>query len=214
MKKYRARLEWVAQALLEYDRDHNHLPPPYLIDSLGRPIHSWRVLLMPFLEFDAPFRIAADEYDFAAPWDAPTNSRYRNANMSHKYCCDTDANGSCNSSFLCLAGGSLWPSPQKGISFTSSNKWPNKPEGGVLPKEGRAILIVEIVGSDIPWTKPEDISLSELIASIARRPKWRPTPPPYAADCGGRTRKSELSFLDSRTDMEEIKKFWSRRQAA
>ena len=37
----------------------------------------------------------------------------------------------------------------------------------MLPSHGKAILLVEVVESDIPWTKPDDMTLSE-IASLLR----------------------------------------------
>ena len=40
----------------------------------------------------------------------------------------------------------------------------------MFPNQGKAILFVEVVESDIPWTKPTDISLSELVSLCREDP--------------------------------------------
>ncbi len=46
-------------------------PPAYVTDDNGRPAHSWRVLLLPFLD-QAPLYA---QYRFDEPWDGPNNSK-------------------------------------------------------------------------------------------------------------------------------------------
>src|SRR5262245_28362452 len=44
-----SRLGWAAKlrsALREYHGVNGHFPPAYVVDSKGRPMHSWRVLLL------------------------------------------------------------------------------------------------------------------------------------------------------------------------
>ncbi len=36
-------------ALHNYHSEYNALPPAYIADSSGKPMHSWRVLLLPFV---------------------------------------------------------------------------------------------------------------------------------------------------------------------
>ena len=45
-----SNLHNVEFALLEYERVHGTLPPGYTVDSNGRPLHSWRTLILPYLE--------------------------------------------------------------------------------------------------------------------------------------------------------------------
>ena len=42
---------------------------PYVADATGRPMHSWRVLILPFLEQQSLY----EQYDFREPWDGPNN---------------------------------------------------------------------------------------------------------------------------------------------
>ncbi len=54
-----------------YHEQHGSFPPAYLTDDNGRPAHSWRVLLLPFLEAQAVYR----DYRFDEPWNGPHNSK-------------------------------------------------------------------------------------------------------------------------------------------
>ncbi len=67
----------LALALLNYDSEHGHLPPPYTVDENGKPLHSWRTLLLPYLEYNELFsKIRFDE-----PWDSPHNSQFHSLPM-------------------------------------------------------------------------------------------------------------------------------------
>lgn len=67
--RFRNQLRQIGVALLNYESHHGQFPPAYVPDDEGRPMHSWRVLILPYLEY-------ADlhaQYDFDQPWDHPGN---------------------------------------------------------------------------------------------------------------------------------------------
>src|SRR4051794_1481798 len=43
-------LKQIALALYNYEQAHNALPPAYIVDAKGRALHSWRTLILPYLE--------------------------------------------------------------------------------------------------------------------------------------------------------------------
>src|SRR6476469_182788 len=57
-------LKQIGLALQNYHDTFGSLPPAYLADSQGKPIHSWRVLILPFLENTTLY----DRYSFDEPW--------------------------------------------------------------------------------------------------------------------------------------------------
>src|SRR5262249_3882058 len=57
-------------ALHNYQKRSGSSPPVYRADAGGRPMHSWRVLLLPFMDQQALY----NQYNFAEPWDGPNNS--------------------------------------------------------------------------------------------------------------------------------------------
>ncbi len=63
-------LRQIALALHDYHQVYGCLPPAHVDGPGGKPMHSWRVLILPFLHYDELYR----QYDFAEPWDGPKNS--------------------------------------------------------------------------------------------------------------------------------------------
>lgn len=58
---------WVA--VDAYHSRYGELPPPYTIDAQGNPLHSWRVLILPFLGEQELY----DVIDLNDPWHDPAN---------------------------------------------------------------------------------------------------------------------------------------------
>jgi hypothetical protein len=63
-------LKQIGLALHNYYDAFKSLPPAYIADENGRPMHSWRVLILPFLEEQNLYQ----QYRFDEPWDGPNNS--------------------------------------------------------------------------------------------------------------------------------------------
>jgi hypothetical protein len=62
----------LAFTLHYYQEKHGSYPPAYTVDENGKPLHSWRVLILPFIERqDLYEKIRLDE-----PWDSPYNSQF------------------------------------------------------------------------------------------------------------------------------------------
>ncbi|MEX1233143.1 MAG: DUF1559 domain-containing protein [Planctomycetaceae bacterium] len=62
-------LKQIGLALHNYHDAHGSFPPAYLADEHGRPMHSWRVLILPFMDHHKLY----DEYRFDEPWNGPHN---------------------------------------------------------------------------------------------------------------------------------------------
>jgi prepilin-type processing-associated H-X9-DG protein len=63
-------LKSIGRAIDAYSREHGSLPPPFSVDADGHPLHSWRVLLLPYLDDGA----AAGAIDVEKRWDDPANA--------------------------------------------------------------------------------------------------------------------------------------------
>lgn len=75
-------LRHIAQALQAYDQQHGSLPPACTRDAEGRPLHSWRTLILPYLEERGLY----ESIDLSKPWDDPANASARQR-MPHVYRC-------------------------------------------------------------------------------------------------------------------------------
>ena len=101
----RRELDFFSHMVICYHRSHDHLPPPYLTDNNGRPVHSWRILVLPYLSCgDESEGSRYNRYKFNEPWDSPDNTRFRNEDKRNQYSCPVYAKGSNSASYVCVVG--------------------------------------------------------------------------------------------------------------
>ena len=66
-----SNLRQIGLALSDYEAEHGRLPPAIVRDSGGRPLYSWRVLILPYLGEEELY----NEFRRDEPWDGPHNRR-------------------------------------------------------------------------------------------------------------------------------------------
>lgn len=75
-------LKQIGLALANYQDDWHSLPPAYTVDAGGRPLHSWRTLILPYVD-------KADLYqkiDLSKPWNDPANLEAFNTSIGVYHC--------------------------------------------------------------------------------------------------------------------------------
>jgi hypothetical protein len=60
----------VGLALRNYESVHGTLPPAYTVDANGERLHSWRTLILPFIDEQSTY----DGIDLSKPWNDPANA--------------------------------------------------------------------------------------------------------------------------------------------
>jgi hypothetical protein len=131
-------------ALHAYQGEHGRLPPAVVYGEDGKPLHSWRVLILPYMDQPELYkRFKLDE-----PWDSPHNLPLL-AEMPRTY------------------GPPRWKAKRVPPYHTVLHVF----VGGGAAFEGRqgmripedfpdgtsnTILVIE-GGEPVPWTKPEDL---------------------------------------------------------
>jgi hypothetical protein len=68
--KCRCHLKCLALALYNYSDTYGSFPPAYSVDEDGQPLHSWRTLLLPFIDR----RDIYERLDLSRPWNDPVNA--------------------------------------------------------------------------------------------------------------------------------------------
>ena len=63
-------LKQIGLALHNYHDIYHVFPPAYTVDGNGKPLHSWRTLILPYLD-QAPLYL---KIDLSKPWDDPANA--------------------------------------------------------------------------------------------------------------------------------------------
>lgn len=76
------KLRAIALGLDAYESRYGAFPPAYTVDAAGKPLHSWRVLLLPFIEGDPLYQ----KIDLSKPWNDPAKAFARD-NMPEVYAC-------------------------------------------------------------------------------------------------------------------------------
>lgn len=141
-------LRQVILAVQSYEARHRKLPPPYLADASGRPMHSWRVLILPYLGEDKLYK----QYRFDEPWDGP-NNRKLHQQIARIYRCPSDPRGVMTSYLAVTGPGTAW-----------DVNAPTNLSG--LPNGAGTLLLVEVRQSGIHWMEPRDLHLSQMNGTI------------------------------------------------
>lgn len=77
-------LKQIALALHQYESQHQALPPAYTVDANGKSLHSWRTLILPYLDQKALY----DKIDLTRAWDDPVNAEACKSNVETYRCPD------------------------------------------------------------------------------------------------------------------------------
>jgi prepilin-type processing-associated H-X9-DG protein len=144
-------LRQITIAMQNYEAANGTLPPAYVADEDGKPMHSWRVLLLPYLDEDALYR----QYNFDEPWDSPANLMVA-SRMPQVYGCPSDPQAAAGqTSYMVLVG------PE--TMFPDAN-----PTGLADCGDGTSntILVVEVAGAGVGWTEPADLNVEQLLFEI------------------------------------------------
>jgi hypothetical protein len=169
-------LKSVALALHCYHDIYKKFPCAITYADDGTAMHSWRVLVMPYLSSDA----TDGGYDYKEPWNGPNNCRLFGGTALTQWNekCIRQPAASCPSVYSCPGA----PSSQNRMCTNyvmliddrpgKPNGPPNRP-GSVAPSldPKSAVIIIEIADSDIHWMEPRDVLLSELSMKINDRAK-------------------------------------------
>jgi len=141
----RNNLKEIGLALHDYHDTYGSFPPAYVADENGRPLYSWRVLILPWMD-ESPLY---NEFDFSQPWDSPTNRKVLEQ-MPDIFHCPSDPSAPANTtSYVAVYG------PDCVFSATTPIRIRDVTDG-----TSNTIMVGEVTGTAIPWTKPEDVDVT------------------------------------------------------
>lgn len=134
-------------AVANYHETYGCFPPAYVADRDGRPVHSWRVLLLPFLEQ----RPLYDAYNFAEPWDGPHNRTLADqiGRIYLRSGLETDQAGT--TSFVAVVG--------------PETAWPGTRAMGIKDLGDGAhatLMVVEVPDGRFRWMEPRDLEFDRM----------------------------------------------------
>ena len=145
------QLKQIVLALHGYHDFYGCFPPAYVPGPDGEPWHSWRVLILPWIEQQGLY----DQYDFGEPWDGPNNRKLA-GNRLLPYRCPSQPNRtSPGTDYVAVVG-------------TQAAWAGGRPRSLGEFRDGTdsTILVVEIAGSDLHWMEPRDLAFDEARRGI------------------------------------------------
>jgi prepilin-type processing-associated H-X9-DG protein len=147
----RNNLHQIGVALLNYHDQWGSFPPAYTVDATGRPLLSWRVLLLPYLGEKELY----DEFHLKEPWDSPHNMTLQ-VRLPSVFQCPSELRAMpFTTSYVAVTGaGTVFPTDHTtriadvtdGASFTA--------------------MVGEVQQGTIVWSKPDDV----VMTNRGRRP--------------------------------------------
>ncbi|ADG68243.1 protein of unknown function DUF1559 [Planctopirus limnophila DSM 3776] len=151
----RNNLKQIGLALHNYHDQHGVFPPAFTVDAAGKPLHSWRTLILPYLDQAALY----DSIDLSKPWDDPANAHAKETAL---------ACYRCRSSML-PAGMTTYVGVVGEQNFFSPNH-PRKLSEFPPDKTFQLIAIFERDDQRaVHWMSPEDGTAAELLTPPADR---------------------------------------------
>jgi len=137
-------LKQIALAMHNYHDSYGTFPPAVTYSADGKPMHSWRVLLLPFLDQVALHA----QYNMNEPWNSPANSQLL-SRMPKVYACPSSP-------------------PELGVTHYAVPVGPRTmfpPERGVAAREitdgtSATLMVIETFGTSLNWMAPVDMTVS------------------------------------------------------
>jgi prepilin-type processing-associated H-X9-DG protein len=141
-------LKQIALALRAYETVYHSLPPECTTDASGKPLHSWRTLILPFIEQQQLYK----KIDLTKPWDDPANAEACKTIVMVYHC--PSASGPVNDTT-----GLDNDTTYLAVVTPDSCFRPNEPRrlSEITADPSQTLLVVE-VDSDhaVPWMSPRD----------------------------------------------------------
>lgn len=139
-------LKQIGIALISYHDANQHFPPAVVRDKAGKPLYSWRVLILPYLEQDNIYK----KWKLDEPWDSPNNKPLSDLVLKVYATEGSPDVGTNKTNYRVFTGkGSgfeeIMGQQRKGLQFRD-----------FTDGTSNTIAVVEAAES-VPWAKPEEL---------------------------------------------------------
>ncbi len=147
-------LKHIAVAMLNYENTYKSFPPAYIADKHGRPMHSWRTLILPFFD-DPSLKSLYDRYRFDEPWDSAHNKDVTNIELDIYQCPSQPNSKDPTTNYMVVVGDHAYSDGPHGRKTADI-------------KDGmtHTIMLVEVADSSTWWAEPVDLDFNKMSFKI------------------------------------------------
>jgi prepilin-type processing-associated H-X9-DG protein len=147
-------LKQIGLALMNYHDANGQFPPAYVTDADGKPLYSWRVLILPYLEQSNLYQ----QWDKTKAWDSPENMALSNTILNVYRSPNDDGPPTGTNYFVVVGANTAFP-PDKGIKMFD-----------MTDGTSNTITVIETKGIPGNWAAPIDPSLDKLTPQVGNLP--------------------------------------------
>ena len=149
-------LQQIGVALQHYYAQYQAFPPAYTVDVNGQPLHSWRTLLLPYLDQAPLYNLL----NLAKPWDDPANLKaFKESNVS-VYRCPSAQLPKTSTTYLAIVG------PHRFFDPTRPRTLREMTDG-----TSNSLAVIEATSEQaVPWMSPFD-AYDELVLAFGSHTK-------------------------------------------
>lgn len=142
-------LKQIALALHNYADAYDALPPAYTVDASGKPLHSWRTLILPYMEEQQLYK----SIDFTKSWDDPANAQAFKT-VPYGYQCPSELAPDNRTTYLAIL------TPTSCIRPTEPRKISDITDG-----DRETLMVIEVDSEHaVPWMSPSDADENVVLA--------------------------------------------------
>jgi hypothetical protein len=141
----------LAVAFHNYHDKYGSFPPAYSVDENGKPLHSWRVLILPFIDQKELYgKIRLDE-----PWDSPYNSQFHKQCPRYFFSCPSREKERLDglAHYQMVIGPDTISAAPDGIKLSD------------ISHHSETFLFIE-ASVPVPWMSPQDLPQSALANGV------------------------------------------------
>jgi prepilin-type processing-associated H-X9-DG protein len=143
-------LKQIGLALCMYEQEYKALPPAYIVDAQERPLHSWRTLILPYLDQKDLYATI----NLSRPWNDPANATAQSKSVSVFVCPSTRGPGPWNTTnYLAIVAdnGCLLPTRPR-------------PLAEITDDHSSTLMVIEVDDERaVPWMAPTDADESLVL---------------------------------------------------
>ena len=144
-------LKQIGLALHAYHDVYEALPPAYTVDANGKPLHSWRTLILPYIDEVKLY----NAIDLSRPWNDPANAEaFKTAPTV--YCCPSARLPDGSTAYLAVVGPDFCFHPTQPRAFSD-----------VTDGFSNTLMVIEVAQENaVPWMSPQDADEQTVLSFL------------------------------------------------